>query len=233
MSVLPAPTNTRSARTREAMIQAGLRLFAKRPIDAVPIDDIVTAAGVGKGSFFNHFEDKQKFANVIATDIRGEIEARIARANRDVCDPLERLTGGMVVAVDFALARRERAMVMFRGMPWTITKDHPLNMGLREDIDACIAAGLFNDEARRSGFLFWLGACQMFMASVIDLDLSRSEAADRMREIIVMALRGLGVDARRANRLARNCASRLTVDDAREDLSSFSMLEGGLEGETA
>ncbi len=114
-----------------------------------------------KGSFFNHFNDKHAFANAIATELRLNVEARVAEANREIHDPLERLTGGMVVAVEFALSQRKRAMVMLRGMTWATSRDHPLNADLRDDIDACVAAGYFNVQAARSGLLFWLGSCQM------------------------------------------------------------------------
>ena len=60
----------RAARTRAALLDAGLDLLADRPIDAIAIDELVAAAGVAKGSFFNHFGDKYGFANAIAEAIR-------------------------------------------------------------------------------------------------------------------------------------------------------------------
>ena len=47
--------------------------MAERPVDAIAIDDLVAAAGVAKGSFFNHFADKRAFAQTIAEDIRREV----------------------------------------------------------------------------------------------------------------------------------------------------------------
>lgn len=209
MMTLAAKPNARSARTRDALIQAGLRLFAARPVDAVPIDDIVSLAAVAKGSFFNHFEDKQQFAGAIATEIRRDIEARVGVANAHIANPLERLTSGMLTAVDFALCERERTIVMLRGLTGTTARDHPLNKGLRKDIEAGGAAGLLCEEARTSGLLFWLGTCQMLMVNVIERQFTRVEAAERMREIMTMALIGLGVDAAPAHALAQACAARL------------------------
>ena len=203
MSPLLSKPNPRCARTRAALIDAGLQLFAERPIDAVPVDDIVAAAGVAKGSFFNHFDDKQAFANAIATDIRLDVEARVAEANRDVRGPLERLTGGMVVAVEFALSQRKRALVMLRAMASTTERNHPLNAGLRADIEACIAAGHLNEQARRSGLLFWLGACQMLMMSVLTQTLSRQDAAAQMGDTMVMTLIGMGVKPKVADKLGQ------------------------------
>lgn len=215
MSLVLSKPNPRSARTRAALIDAGLQLFAERPIDAVAVDDIVAAAGVAKGSFFNHFDDKHAFANAIATDIRLDVEARVAAANCDVHDPLERLTGGMVVAVEFALSRRKRALVMLRGMAWTTERNHPLNVGLRADIDACIAAGHFNHQAGRSGLLFWLGACQMLMVSVLAQNLSRQDSAAQMCDTIVMALSGMGVKPLLADALGQKCGSHLIANQWR------------------
>jgi AcrR family transcriptional regulator len=52
---------TRRDKTRLALIRAGQKLFAERPIDSVSIDDIVQAANVGRGSFYNHFRDTEAF----------------------------------------------------------------------------------------------------------------------------------------------------------------------------
>ena len=70
--------NPRRNRTREALLAAGAALLAERPIDALAIDDIVQAAGVAKGSFYNHFVDKAALANAIGEAIRDDIEARVA-----------------------------------------------------------------------------------------------------------------------------------------------------------
>jgi AcrR family transcriptional regulator len=209
MKLVSSKPLTRRDRTRTALIDAGLRLFAERPIDAVAVDEIVASAGVAKGSFFNHFRDKHAFASTIATDIRRDVENRVAAANCDIDDPLERLTGGMVVAVDFALSEPRRAMVMLRGMTWSTSRDNPLNAGLNEDIDACIAAGFFHDHAKRSGLPFWLGACQMLMISVLAEDLSRRQAAQRMSDTIRMALAGMGVGTDQADLVGKSAIERL------------------------
>jgi hypothetical protein len=121
------------------------------------------------------------------------------------------LTGGMVVAVEFALSQRRRAMVMLRGMTWSTSRDHPLNTGLRTDIDACIAAGHFSEEARRSGLLFWLGACQMLMVNVLAQSLSRADAAAQMRDTVAMTLSGMGLKPLLAHMLAQKCERRLAA----------------------
>lgn len=49
----------RSEETRERIFRAALQLFAERGFNATTIEAITTAADVGKGTFFNYFENKE------------------------------------------------------------------------------------------------------------------------------------------------------------------------------
>ena len=93
----------RRERTRKALIEAGRALFAKRPSDAVSIDEIVDAAGVAKGSFYNHFPDKEALVREIARLARVELEAAIGRVNLGVEDPAARVVRAFCAAVRFAV----------------------------------------------------------------------------------------------------------------------------------
>lgn len=207
MASAALPTNPRALRTRAALLAAGFELLAERPIDAIAIDDIVARAGVAKGSFFNHFTDKQGFAGAIGAEVRAELEERVGRANSGVTDPVLRLAGGMRVAVDFALTERQRAIVMLRGLELSTGLDHDLNKGIRADIEMLIAAGLARPEAARSGVRYWLGLCQIAQLNVIERRPARADAAERLREMLVLGLTGLGVEEPRAQAAARQIAS--------------------------
>lgn len=45
--------------TRENIVQAGLKCLVERGFNAVGVQDITDAAGVPKGSFYNHFDSKE------------------------------------------------------------------------------------------------------------------------------------------------------------------------------
>ena len=49
----------RSEETRERIFRAALQLFAERGFSATTIESITEAADVGKGTFFNYFENKE------------------------------------------------------------------------------------------------------------------------------------------------------------------------------
>ena len=146
----------RAARTRAALISAGFDLLSVKPIDGIPIDEVVARAGVAKGSFFNHFTDKQAFAEAIAAEVRLQVEEQVTRANAGVIDPIERIATGMRVCAAFALSDPKRTLVLLRNHGSFTARAHPLNKGLVEDINAACAAGLLRSEARDGGVLFWL-----------------------------------------------------------------------------
>lgn len=186
----------RAARTRAALISAGFELLVERPIDAIPIDDVVAKAGVAKGSFFNHFADKQAFAEAIATEVRLELEEQVTRANAGIADPVKRIAGGMRVGAEFALSNPKRTMVLLRSHASSTARDHPLNKGLVDDMKAACDNGALRPEAQESGVLYWLGLCQVLMTNLVERPLTRAQADRRISEMITLGLSGLGATQR-------------------------------------
>ena len=201
MASLPT-FSPRAVRTRTALIAAGFDLLAEKPIDAIPIDEVVARAGVAKGSFFNHFDDKPAFASAIAEEVRRELEDRITAANAGIADPLARIAGGMSVGAAFALAEPKRTIVLLRSSASSTLTTHPLNRGLVEDMEAALAARLVRDEARAGGVLYWLGLCQLLLANFVE-ELPQPDAArERLRSMLVLGLAGLGAAPERARAVA-------------------------------
>lgn len=199
----------RAARSRAALIEAGLRLFAERPVDAVAIDEIVAAASVAKGTFFNHFADKHAFAASLAAEIRLEIEREVDRTNSGIADPVARLAGGMRVAAVFALSHRARTLVMLRADSGTTGAHHPLNAGVSRDIADAIAAGSAREAAANWGVLYWIGLCQALMIDIVGRELEREEAADALEALALMGLSGLGAAPDAAAAAARHARAAL------------------------
>lgn len=208
MATLPS-LSPRAARTRAALIAAGFELLAEKPIDAIPIDEFVARAGVAKGSFFNHFQDKAAFAGAIAEDVRRELEERITAANAAEPDPLVRIAGGMRVGAAFALDDPKRTIVLLRSNASSTLQSHPLNRGLVEDMDAALAADLLREEARAGGVLYWLGLCQILLANLIEERPDRAAARERLRAMLVLGLAGLGASPQRARAVADAACARL------------------------
>ena len=131
-----------------------------------------------------------------------EVEERVAHVNSGLTDPVARIAGGMKVAAAFAQEQPRRTMVLLRSQTPATSEVHPLNRGLKEDIEAALAEGMLRPEAHRAGLLYWLGLCQVLMVNFIEIPPTREEAAQRIGDMLLLGLVGLGVSSDRARELA-------------------------------
>jgi TetR/AcrR family transcriptional repressor of nem operon len=77
---------------REQLIMAGLETLHRQGFNASGVQDITDAAGVPKGSFYNHFESKEAFAvEVLDRYFRGAAESMAVLSDERI-PPLERLS---------------------------------------------------------------------------------------------------------------------------------------------
>jgi AcrR family transcriptional regulator len=58
----------RRRETRRQLLQAATELCVERGVERVSIDAICQAAGVAKGSFYNHFESREQLFDVVLRD---------------------------------------------------------------------------------------------------------------------------------------------------------------------
>jgi len=68
----------RSEETRENIFRAALQLFAERGFNATTIEAITEAADVGKGTFFNYFENKESLLVEYGELQMGKVRAFVA-----------------------------------------------------------------------------------------------------------------------------------------------------------
>src|SRR5579863_4440388 len=96
MSSLPANTSSgptrldrRKARTRQALIDAAVRLIAEGRGDRASIQEITEVADIGFGSFYNHFESKDQLFETASADVLERWGRMIDRATAGMSDPAE------------------------------------------------------------------------------------------------------------------------------------------------
>jgi AcrR family transcriptional regulator len=207
MPLEPRP-DRRRARTRAALLQAGEALFSAHAIDAVSIDDIVAAADVAKGSFYNHFPDKEALARTIAEAVRAELEAEIDHANQGLADPLQRMARAQAVVLRFTARDPQRARAMNRLFAGATLPQAPLNRGVRQDIEAGLAAGVFNGLTVEAGVLLAMGVAAIAAARLLD-PANPTPLPQLSRQMNLGLLRGLGVADAAARQAAEAAAAAI------------------------
>ncbi|MEJ0024881.1 MAG: TetR/AcrR family transcriptional regulator [Rhizomicrobium sp.] len=195
----------RRARTRGALLAAAEELFAARGPDAVSVDEIVAGADVAKGSFYNHFSDKNDLAREVMLGVRGEIERQVIEANRGIVDPAARVARALCVFARYALERPDRARSLLHLSRNATDPDAEVNEGVRHDVSAGLAAGRFGGESRDAAILLVMGAAQAAFQRALDAD--AATARKTVTGLVALLLRGLGVRLAEAQSIAAAAAS--------------------------
>jgi AcrR family transcriptional regulator len=86
-STADRPLRSDAERNRRRILQAAAEVFAERGLD-VPLDDIAAAAGVGVGTVYRRFPDKDALIDALFEDKIADVVAA-ARAALDIEDPWE------------------------------------------------------------------------------------------------------------------------------------------------
>lgn len=201
----PMRGNRQRQRTRTALLGAGQRLLATRPIEGITIDDIVAEADVAKGSFYNHFNDKDDLVRSIQQLFQGDCEFHIFAANSQVEDSPQRIVRAMCVVLRYGIEHPERLQAMMRVADFETLEDTPLSVGLSTDVRRGIEAGRLRDIDQDTAILVVHGLVNSAVAHVTSPEnaFSPVELGTKLGGAM---LRGLGVDREEAGAIAAAAA---------------------------
>ena len=200
----------RRARTRAALVAAGRRLLAEHRTSA-SIQEITDAAGVGFGSFYNHFESKDELfdeAVASALDAWGALRDVVVAG---IDDPAE------VFATSFRMIGRVQRHVpefvktiLNRGMSVLLT-DRGLRPRALADLERGIQTGRFTVPSAEAG-LMMSGGVLLGLVQQLDSnpDLDAESVSDFNAEHVLLML---GVDATEASRLVELRLPEISVAD--------------------
>lgn len=79
----------RKAKTRAKLLQASKKLLSVRGLDKVSIKDITDEADVGLGTFYSHFDSKNKLLRAIADDYLKRYNLELDKIIEGLSDPAE------------------------------------------------------------------------------------------------------------------------------------------------
>jgi AcrR family transcriptional regulator len=190
----------RKARTRQALIDAAVRLIAEGRGDRASIQEITEAADVGFGSFYNHFESKEQLFQAAAEEVLERWGQMIDRASTGITDPAELFAVG--TRISGRLGWTHPDIAGFLAGAGLNALDIPTGLAPRalRDIQAGQASGRFTVpdaeialSAVAGGLLGLLRMCQRHPERVNETTVDELAEAE---------LRLLGVPAPEAARLA-------------------------------
>jgi AcrR family transcriptional regulator len=196
----------RSARTERRILEAALAVFAERGPDAAVIDDFVQAAGIARGTFYNHFATIQDLLQATSEWTTRETIEAIESAMHGIEGPTLRL--GVGLRLFFQRARRDPVWCRFVTKVWSLGG---LELPLR-DLAAGMRTGTFRVSDGDAARDVVLGAVRSALARIA-VRRTAATFGDRVTELCLYALRA---DPRRiAEALAYELPPLITATTSR------------------
>ncbi|HEX9700893.1 MAG TPA: TetR/AcrR family transcriptional regulator [Acidobacteriota bacterium] len=113
------PTRTRqqrrSLRTRQKLLDAARQVFSEKGLDLTRIDDITERADLGKGTFYYHFESKEKLIRELIRTMLQDLAAEVDKSCSGIVE-LQPFIDAMIKAhVGFFSERWEDFVLYYQG----------------------------------------------------------------------------------------------------------------------
>jgi len=185
----------RRAKTRAQLMQAARALYAEKAIDSVTIDDLVSEAGVAKGTFYVHFEHLPDLQVALADELAQELDDLLQPFRLQLADPVERVAAGCAAFIREAVGNPSWGSLAARGA-WALPSvARAARANLREDLRLAAAAGRLGAMTPELGFEIVSGIVIQAMRAAGEGRISSSDAPAAVEAV----LRALGVGSAEAH----------------------------------
>jgi len=105
----------RTYRTRRRLKEAALGVFSEKSVDAATVEDITDKADLGKGTLYQHFEDKEEIVVTLVEEAVAHLIEHI-RAYESVPETLEEMLEHLLNAhYEFSVDAAEEFLLLFQG----------------------------------------------------------------------------------------------------------------------
>jgi len=98
--------------TRDALLAAGRRIFARDGYQSAGIETISRAARVTRGAFYHHFEDKKALFDAVVVQMQSEAVASVNEKSRRERKIWDRMFAGIDAYLDVCLEPAYRRIVI-------------------------------------------------------------------------------------------------------------------------
>jgi len=190
---------------RARLLQSALQLIANNGLAGMSVDEVIRAACVSRGTFYNYFPSPEALVRELAAGIADQLARTVEPAVRGYKDPVLAVARGIRLASRLALHYPAVAGFLVR-VGWSGEQGTRMLEFVRDDIEEGFRQGLF----RRMPIIIALNIVVGAVLGSIQRMLESDSREDCSEQAAATALRALGVDAATADEIA---ATRPDVDE--------------------
>jgi len=166
-----------AARTRQGLLDAGLRLAETTGLEGLSVNLLVENAGVSKGTFFHHFGDRTTYLVELHREFHDKLVARVQESVAGLELGRERLSAVAQAYLDACLRYRGVKALLLEARGSTVIVDEVA----RRNADT---ARLLEDDFRAMGWTSPLQSARLWIAMIaeaalVELEHGRKHAQTR------------------------------------------------------
>jgi AcrR family transcriptional regulator len=195
-------------RTRSSLIKAAYQVFAQKEMEAVTIDDIIAAAGVARGTFYNYFQTREEVLRAVAANLSDVMNQKIWAQSTAISDPAERMAIAIRQFLHQAMRDATWGWVIVRIGLVAAPLSETIERGVMSDLAAGIRLHRFQVDNVQATIDLILGTGLMAMRSI----LAGQTPADYPEQITKLILKTLGVVEQEAEAIAFKVLEALQND---------------------
>ena len=183
----------RREQTRSQIVAAALAVFAEKGPDAPVIDDFIQAAGVARGTFYNHFSSTEELLDAATRTLEDEVMRWTLATVGEIEDPALRFTTGVRLWLRWSQADKIGCGFVVRSRMRGPLVERQLASDLKDGHEA----GKFRFASVQVARDLAVGTILEAMRRLMTSRVPKTYTDDVARAI----LQGIGVDKRTADRL--------------------------------
>ena len=188
----------RSEKTRLRFLETALKVLSDKGLDAAVIDDFIAAAGVSRGTFYNHFRTTNELLLALATSMSDEVLQIVDPLVLSYDDPMQRFAAGTRLYMQMALRYPLWGGFITRVGTRIATRGQLIDMYLTRDLSMAL-------EEKRISVSNVLVARDIVLGSIfygIETMLTESTHENHPEHMMHCVLIGFGLSPEEARRIA-------------------------------
>lgn len=187
------------ARTRAALLEAALRVYAQKGVGAAAIHEIAAEAQVSNGTFYNYFRSREELLEAASRLLAARFTDEISASYAAVSDPAERVAIGCRRYLLRTIQDRIWGAAVLRVWSSTLTVSDRVGEAVLADLRAGRRRGRFRYKSERAAADLVQGTVLAGMRSMLE---GRS-GEEHATAVVLLILRGLGVPDDEAEAIVR------------------------------
>ncbi|MHC8354480.1 TetR/AcrR family transcriptional regulator [Pseudomonas sp. LB3P81] len=185
-------------RTRRGLVDAALRLIARKEVGEIALLEVAAEAAVSNGTIYNYFRTRDEVLEAVGIAMAAEFSDAISAVSKDVSCGAQRLSIGVRMFICRATADHQWASALLRIIHFDQAMRSRLAGHVLGDLREGLRAGTIAYEDERVALDIVVSCTTGAMRSVVE---GRAVAEYDLR-VAEMVLQALGVTPARARKIA-------------------------------